>query len=98
MFVTPATEKAKYVIPAASFAEKDGTFVNHAGLAQALHWGVTPAGECRTDGQVFLDLLEHRGLVHVPTLRKELAGAVPYFAPLAGRDLGEYGIPLEHTE
>ncbi len=52
---------AKYIVPAASFAEKDGTFVNHAGLAQAIHRGVTPAGEVRTDGQVFLDLMERRG-------------------------------------
>ena len=76
---------------------KEGTFVNHAGLAQAMHWGVTPTGECRTDGQVFLDLLERRGLVHAPTLRKEMAGEIKYFAPLAGGDLGEYGIPLETT-
>ena len=71
--------------PAASFAEKDGTFVNHAGLAQAIHWArhADRRGAAR-DGQVFLDLLERRGLVHAPTLRKELAGEVPYFAPLAG--------------
>ena len=82
-------------LPSASFAEKDGTFVNHSGLAQAIHWGVTPTGECRTDGQIFLDLLERRGLIHIPTLRAELAAKVPAFAPLAVGDLGEYGIPLE---
>jgi NADH-quinone oxidoreductase subunit G len=92
---SPVSHFAHYVLPGASFAEKDGTFVNHAGLAQALHWGVTPAGEVRTDGQVFLDLLERRGLVHVPSLRQEMAGELPYFAPLAGGDLGEYGIHLE---
>jgi NADH-quinone oxidoreductase subunit G len=91
---SPASNLAHYILPGSSFAEKDGTFVNHAGLAQALHWGITPTGETRTEGQVFLDLLERRGLVHAPTLRKELAGEVPYFAPLAGDDLGEYGIPL----
>ena len=36
-----------------------------------------------------------RGLAHAPTLRQELAAEVPYFAPLAGGDPGEYGIPLE---
>jgi NADH-quinone oxidoreductase subunit G len=89
------SNSAHYVLPAGAFAEKDGTFVNHAGLAQALHWGVTPTGECRTDGQVFLDLLERRGLVNVAALRKELAGEIPYFAPLSVGDLGEYGIQLE---
>jgi NADH-quinone oxidoreductase subunit G len=91
---SPVSNFAHYVLPAAAWAEKDGTFVNHAGLAQAIHWGVTPTGEVRTDGQVFLDLLQRRGLVHAPTLRKEIAAEVPYFAPLAGGDPGEYGINL----
>jgi NADH-quinone oxidoreductase subunit G len=92
---SPVSNFAHYVLPGTSFAEKDGTFVNHAGLAQELHWGVTPTGECRTDGQVFLDLLERRGLVHAPTLRKELAAEIAYFSPLSVGDLGEYGIHLE---
>lgn len=91
---SPASAVAQYILPAASFAEKDGTFVNHAGLAQAIHWAVRPAQTERTDGQILLDLLERRGLVHAPTLRKELAAEVPYFAPLAG-DLGEHGILLK---
>jgi NADH-quinone oxidoreductase subunit G len=90
-----ASNVASHVLPAASFAEKDGTYVNHAGLAQAIHWAAVPAGEGRTDGQVFLDLLERRGLVHVPSLRKEMAAEVSYFAPLAEGVIGEYGIQLE---
>jgi NADH-quinone oxidoreductase subunit G len=92
---SPASAVAKYVIPAASFAEKDGTFVNHAGLAQAIHRAVVPPGEFRSDGQVFLDLLERRGLVHAPTLRAELAAEVAYFAPLAAGELGEFGVMLD---
>ena len=85
---------AKYVLPGATFTEKDGTFVNHAGLAQAIRWGSVPPGEGRVDGQVFLDLMERPGLVHAPTLRRELAAEVPYFAALAGADPGEYGVML----
>ena len=55
---------------------------------------VTPTGETHTDGQVFLDLLERRGLAHAPTLRKELAQEVPFFAALAAAEIGEHGIPL----
>jgi NADH-quinone oxidoreductase subunit G len=91
---SPISNFAHYVLPSASWAEKEVTFVNHAGLAQAIHWGVVPPGEVRTDGQVFLDLLERRGLLHAPTLRKELAAEVSYFAALAEHDPGEYGIPL----
>jgi NADH-quinone oxidoreductase subunit G len=91
---SPASAVATHIVPGAAFAEKDGTFVNHAGLAQAIRWAVTPTGECRTDGQVFLDLMERPGLAHAASLRKELAGEVRFFAPLAGGEIGEYGIPL----
>jgi NADH-quinone oxidoreductase subunit G len=95
IFPSAASAVAKYVLPAASFAEKDGTFVNHKDLAQALHWAIQPPRHLRTDGQVFLDLLERRGLFHAASLRAEMAREVPYFAPLATDDLGEHGILLE---
>lgn len=85
---------AHIVMPGGAFAEKDGTFVNHAGLAQALRWAITPTGECRSDGQVFLDLMGRTGLLHAATLRKELATEVRAFSALASGELGEYGILL----
>ena len=94
LFPSPASAVAKYVIPAATYAEKDGTFVNHAGLAQAIHWAVRPPEGVRSDGQVFLDLLERRGLVHAPSLRAEMARDIPYFASLA-KELGDQGVSLE---
>jgi len=95
LFQTPASQVARYIVPAASFAEKDGTFVNHAGLAQAIHWAIRPGRQGRTDGQVFLDLMERRGLIHAPTVRSELAAEVPYFGPLASGEIGESGVRLE---
>jgi NADH-quinone oxidoreductase subunit G len=94
LFGTPASNLARYVLPAASFAEKDGTFVNQAGLAQAIHWAVRPGPGMRTDGQVFLDLLQRKGLFHAATLRQELASEVPFFAPLAKGDIGDLGIRI----
>jgi NADH-quinone oxidoreductase subunit G len=92
---SPVRVFAHHVLPAAAWAEKDGTFVNHAGLAQAIHWCVTPGGECRTDGQFFFDLAGRAGLAHAGTIRAELAREVPFFAPLAASDPGEYGISLQ---
>jgi NADH-quinone oxidoreductase subunit G len=90
---SPISAAARFVMPAASFAEKDGCFVNHANLAQQLHWAVRPGSMGRTDGQIFLGLLERRGLIQAAAVRQELARAVPFFAPLAG-ELGEYGVKL----
>ena len=89
------TGASSFVLPAASFAEKDGTFVNHANLAQAIHWAVRPAHRLRTDGQIFLDLLGRRGLLSSSAIRKELAAEVPFFAPLASGDIGDHGVPLD---
>lgn len=90
---SPLTEAAQFVLPASSFAEKDGVYVNHANLAQEIHWAIKAPMGMRTDGQIYLDLAERRGLVHAPTIRRELASAVPFFAPLAG-ELGEHGLNL----
>jgi NADH-quinone oxidoreductase subunit G len=98
LFPSPASEAAHYVLPGSAFSEKDGTFVNYAGLAQAIRWATQPPQNLHTEGRVFLDLLERPGLVHAPTLRAELAREVPYFATLAGGNMGEFGIPLETTK
>ena len=88
-----ATQGAKYVLPAATFAEKDGTFVNHAGLAQHIKLCARPPLECRTEGQLFFDLLGRRGLVQMEQVRKEMAAELPFFAPLAN-GCGELGVKL----
>jgi NADH-quinone oxidoreductase subunit G len=93
LFKGVATHGAKYVLPAATFAEKDGTFVNHAGLAQHIKRSAKPPLECRTEGQLFFDLLGRRGLVRMEQIRKELAGEVQFFAPLEN-GIGELGIKL----
>ena len=43
---SPISQAARFVLPAASFAEKDGCFVNHANLAQEIALG----GSARLDG------------------------------------------------
>jgi NADH-quinone oxidoreductase subunit G len=95
LFHSPASDAAKYILPAASFAEKEGTFVNHAGLAQAIRWAVRPPQDLYTDGRVFLSLLERPGLVHADSLRAEIGREIPYFAPLAQGTLEEHGVRLE---
>jgi NADH-quinone oxidoreductase subunit G len=91
---SPIAQSARFVLPAASFAEKDGCFVNHANLAQQIRWAVRPGSIGRTDGQIFLELLERRGLIQAQAIRQELAREIAFFAPLSLGDLGEYGVKL----
>ncbi len=93
LFHGPATTHARYVIPAGAFAEKEGTFVNHANLAQGIKRACRPPQETRAEGQLFLDLAGRPGLFNATAVRTELAAAIPYFAKLAN-GTGELGVKL----
>jgi NADH-quinone oxidoreductase subunit G len=95
---SPASYDAHFLVPGASFAEKDGTFVNHAGLAQAIRRSIHSPGDARADGRILWDLAGRRGLFNAANLRREIAAEVPAFAALAAGDLGEHGILLTTTE
>ena len=93
LFASPITASAQYALPAATWAEKDGTFVNHAGLAQEIGRAVWPVPDMKTDGEVFLHLLGRSGLFHARSVRAELAAEVAYFAPIGGK-MPENGVML----
>lgn len=80
---SPVARQAHYVVPGATFAEKDGCYVNHAGLIQATEWALRPPEGSHTDGQTFSDLLSRRGLYSAAAVLKELAVAIPFFARAA---------------
>src|SRR5579863_1784218 len=90
---SPVARKAHFVVPGVTFAEKEGSYVNHAGLIQSTDWGVRPAEGAHADGQVFCDLLGRKGLYQSASVLAELAGAVGSFSraaqgvPEAGLDL-----------
>jgi NADH-quinone oxidoreductase subunit G len=90
--------KAQFVLAGGAWAEKDGTFVNHKGLAQAVHRALRGPGEARPDGRILMDLAQRPGMFHAPTLRKEIAAAIPALAGLAAGDLGEMGVLLDSAE
>jgi NADH-quinone oxidoreductase subunit G len=95
LFPTKLTDAASFVLPATSSFEKDGTFVNHAGLAQTFARAVHPPRETRTELQLAFDLLGRRGLVQPAAVRAELAKAIPEFAGLAERQLPADGVRFE---
>jgi NADH-quinone oxidoreductase subunit G len=79
---TVMAASAKYILPATTGFEKDGTFVNHAGYAQTFPRAARPPVEVRVELQLGHDLLGRKGLVQSKAVRKELAAKVPYFAEL----------------
>jgi len=81
-------EFADVVLPAASFAETDGTYVNLEGRIQRSRRVVPPAGEAKPDWWIFSQLARRMGSADytyedASSIAAELAGAVPALAEVA---------------
>jgi NADH-quinone oxidoreductase subunit G len=94
---SPASAAAHYVLAGGAFAEKDGTFINHAGLAQAIYRAIRDPDDARPDGRILWDLAGRRGLFHAANLRREIARTIPALQALIVGELGEYGVLLSET-
>ncbi|MBL8874000.1 MAG: (2Fe-2S)-binding protein [Planctomycetaceae bacterium] len=86
------TDNANFVLASASFAEREGTVVNHAGLAQRCHAAVRPPAEARADGRILMELAGRRGLFHADSLLQEIGAVIPAFAALKEATMGELGV------
>jgi NADH-quinone oxidoreductase subunit G len=61
LFLTETAKMADVVLPAASFAEKDGTFVNIEGREQKIKAALQPRGNSRPDWRILADLMSRLG-------------------------------------
>jgi formate dehydrogenase (NADP+) alpha subunit len=60
-FLTETGRMAHLVLPAAGFAEKDGTFTNHEGRAQKVRRALEPVGDSLPDWEIFSQLAAQIG-------------------------------------
>jgi NADH-quinone oxidoreductase subunit G len=91
---SPASRRATFVLSGGSFAERDGTFVNHAGLAQEIRRAVRGPDGSRPDNRILWDLAGRTGLYQGAALRREIAKKIPELAALAAGNLGDLGVLL----
>ena len=75
--------------------EKDGTFVNHAGLAQTFPRSVRPPIEVRTELQLAVRFARPPWVGAGCSVRTELSKAMPEFAALAEKNLPANGVRFE---
>jgi predicted molibdopterin-dependent oxidoreductase YjgC len=61
LFLTDTARRADVVLPASSFAEKDGTFVNIEGREQKIKQALAPKGDSRPDWRIIADLMARLG-------------------------------------
>jgi len=79
---SPVSARAHIVLAGGSFAERDGTFVNHAGLAQGIKRSIRSPEEARPDGRILWDLSGRKGLFNATVFRHEIAREIPALAAL----------------
>jgi NADH-quinone oxidoreductase subunit G len=94
IFPSAATRQATMVLPGGSFAERDGTFVNHAFLAQSIQRSIHGPGSARPDGRILWELAGRRGLFNLAALRREMGEAIPVLAALSSGEIGPLGVRL----
>ena len=61
IFLTETAQLADVVLPAAAFAESDGTFANSERRVQRVRPAVAPPGEAKTDVDILLALFDRMG-------------------------------------
>jgi formate dehydrogenase alpha subunit len=96
MFLTETAALASVVLPAASFAEKEGTFTNFEGRTQRVRKAIEPVGDSLPDGEIILDLAEGLGspmpYSSYGQVMDEIEEMVPFYNHLAYADLDTEGL------
>ncbi|QSR85614.1 molybdopterin-dependent oxidoreductase [Methylacidimicrobium sp. B4] len=98
ILVDKTCEKAHWVLPGASFAEKNGSMVNRAGRVQRLERAIASPGRSREDAWILRKLLlalggEEPGQSS-PEIFAKMAATIPAFHGLTWAGLGDQGQPL----
>ncbi|NJN53917.1 MAG: molybdopterin-dependent oxidoreductase, partial [Anaerolineae bacterium] len=91
LFLTETAKLADVVLPAQSWAERDGTFTSGERRVQRYFPAIPPVGESREDWRISAQIGEKLGLGKVPfaasLIFKELATAVPPYKGMDYRSL-----------
>jgi predicted molibdopterin-dependent oxidoreductase YjgC len=101
IFLTETATQADVVLPAASFAELDGTYTNLKGQVQRVHQALRPLGESRADWQILADLGQRMattekqrvrwGYTSPAAIMNEIARALPAYGGISYTTLGKLG-------
>jgi formate dehydrogenase alpha subunit len=96
IFLTETAELADVVLPAAGFAEKDGTFTSTERRVQRVRKGVEPPGEARDDWAILCDLSRRLGYpmdyTDASAIMAEVASVTPSYGGITFERLERGGI------
>ena len=92
LFLTETAREADVVLPARSWAEREGTFTTGERRVQRFYPAIPVVGESLSDWQIVARLGQQLGLGKPPfaasLVFRDIAGAVPHYADMSYRELG----------
>lgn len=96
LFLTETAEHADVVLPAASFAEQDGTVTNTERRVQVVRQAILPVGDAKPDWRILVELSRHfDGTLDygsVDELTREIARTTPIYGGIVPERLGDEGL------
>jgi predicted molibdopterin-dependent oxidoreductase YjgC len=101
IFLTETAQMADVVLPAASFAEKSGTFTSTERRVQKINPAIKPIGQSKPDAEILQAVAEAMGAslnYYSPArVMEEISQVVPIYANISYQRLGDKGLqwPVE---
>jgi NADH-quinone oxidoreductase subunit G len=82
-FASPLWDRADFQIPGATFAEREGAYVNATDRLQSFRWAIRPPAGVLTEGQLYWQLLKKPGLYRASGVLSDIAREMAYFSAAA---------------
>ncbi len=101
LHLTDTAQLADLVLPAASFAEKDGTFTNCERRVQRISKAFDVAPDIKPDWLIFTEIGAQMGggslYFTARDVIRDIAATVPQYAGINYRSLGEFGVRWQYA-
>jgi formate dehydrogenase alpha subunit len=101
MFPGETARLASVVLPAASFAEKDGTFTNFEGRIQPVRKAIKPFGDSLPDSEIITQLSSAMGspmpYASPHQVMEEIEEMVPSYHQISARDADTMGLEMSEV-
>ncbi len=97
IFPTPTTEYADVILPAGSYAEKDGTFTSTERRVQRVRKAIEPIGQSRADWEILCDVAQRAGYdgmqyKSVSEIMDEIAAVTPIYGGISFERIDQVGL------
>ena len=96
IFLSETAQLADVVLPACSFAEKDGTFTNTERRVQRIRKAIDPVGASRPDGDIIGEIARRMGCNmsydSAEAIMKEVAALTPIYGGIRYDRLDDFGL------